>query len=87
MKTNDGKVSWGVSIAQGQICLDFGFDESSKIFSGKVKNLNTTDDRETGEKSHGASNQAELTLELDLLVFHYLVIGGRVKEDVDKLKR
>ena len=80
-------VSWGVSIAQGQVCLDLWVDASSTISSGKVKNLNTTNDRETGEKSHGASNQTELALKLDLHVSLYLVVGGRVKEDVDKLKR
>ena len=71
----------------GQVCLNSGFYESSTEPSGKVQNFNPTDEGESGEKSHGASNQAQLTLKLDLLVPHNLVVGGRVKEYVDKLQR
>ena len=35
---------------------------------------------------HGAPNETQLSLELDLLVSHDLVVGGRVKEYVDRLK-
>ena len=70
-----------------QACLNFGFDKSSTKPSGKVQNFNPTDEGESGEKSHGASNQAQLSLKLDLLVPHNLVVGGRVKEYVDKLQR
>ena len=48
--------------------------------------LNSTDDWESSKKSHGASNQTYLGVELDLLVFLYLVKGCRVKIDLDKLK-
>ena len=48
--------------------------------------LNATDDGKSAEKSHGASNQTQLPFETDLLVSLNLVVGGRVKEDVDKLK-
>ena len=52
----------------------------------KEDDLNTTDDGESCEKSHGASNQTYLGIKLDLLVFLYLVKGCRVKIDLDKLK-
>ena len=68
-------------------CLNFWFDESSKKLGAKIENFNATDDWESSEKSHGASNQAQLAFETDLLVSFDLVVGGRVKEDVDKLKR
>ena len=70
-----------------QVCLNFGFDESGTKPIGKDYNFNPTDDGKSSENSHGASNQAELALSLDLLVSHNLVVGGRVKEDVDELKR
>ena len=69
-----------------QVCLNFGFDESSTKPGGKVQNFNPTDDGESREKSHCVPNQAQLALKLDLLVSHDLVVGGRVKEYVDKLK-
>ena len=68
----------------GQVCLNFGFDKSNAEPCDKVKNFNTADEGEPGEKPHGASNQTELVLKLDLLVSHDLVVGGSVKEYVDK---
>ena len=53
----------------------------------KEDDLNPTDDGESSEKSHCASNKTQLALKLDLLVPHNLVVGGRVKEYVDKLQR
>ena len=68
-----------------QVCLNLGLDESGTKRSGKDQNFDPTDNGESSEKSHGAPNQAQLALELDLLVSHNLVVGGRVKEDVDEL--
>ena len=41
--------------------------------------LNPTDDGEASEESHGASNETQLGLRLDLLVSLDVVKGGRVK--------
>ena len=50
----------------------------------KADDFNPTDDGKASEKSHGATNEAQLGLELDLLVSLDLVEGGRVEEDLDK---
>ena len=63
------------------------FHDSNKKLGAKVQNLNAADNRKSSEKSHGASNQTQLAFETDLLVSFDLVVGGRVKEDVDELKR
>ena len=47
--------------------------------------LNTTDDRKSCQKSHGASNQAQLCVVLDLFVPLNVVKGCRVKIDLDEL--
>ena len=52
----------------------------------KADDFNPTDDGKASEKSHGATNEAQLGLELDLLVSLDLVEGGRVEEDLDKLQ-
>ena len=57
---------------------------TEKKFHKKADNLNPADDGESSQKSHGASDQAQLGLELDLPVSLDLVIGGRVKVDLDK---
>ena len=44
--------------------------------------LNPTDDGEASEESHGASNETQLGLRLDLLVSPDVVKGGRVKVDL-----
>ena len=49
-------------------------------------NLNPTDDGESSEESHGASNETQLSLGLDLLVSLNVVKGRRVKVDLHKLK-
>ena len=48
--------------------------------------LDSTDDGEASEKSHGASNETQLGLRLDLLVSLDVVKGGRVKVDFHQLE-
>ena len=48
--------------------------------------LNTTDDGEPCEEPHGASDETQLGLHLDLLVSLDVVEGCRVKEDVDQVQ-
>ena len=52
----------------------------------KEDDLNTTDDGESSEESHGASDETQLGLSLDLLVSLDLVVGGRVKVDLHQLE-
>ena len=52
----------------------------------KVDNLDSTDDGESSEESHGASDETQLGLSLDLLVPLDLVVGGRVKVDLHQLE-
>ena len=49
----------------------------------KKDDLNPADDGEAGEESHGASNETQLGLRLDLLVSLDVVKGGRVKVDLN----
>ena len=51
----------------------------------KEDDLDSTDDGESGEEPHGASNETQLGLSLDLLVSLHLVKGCRVKVDMDQL--
>ena len=51
----------------------------------KEDDLNPTDDGETSEESHGASNETQLGLCLDLLVSLDVVEGGRVEVDLNQL--
>ena len=53
----------------------------------KEDDLDPADDGEPGEEPHGASDEAQLTLDLDLLVSFEVVEGGRVKVDLHQLKR
>ena len=55
-------------------------------FCGKIQNLYPTDDGKSSEESHGASNETQLGLGLDLLVSLDVVKGGRVKVDLHQLK-
>ena len=48
--------------------------------------LNTTDDGEPSEEPHGASNETQLGLHLDLLVSLDVVEGRRVKVDLNQMK-
>ena len=56
-------------------------------FDQKEDNLDATNDGESCEEPHGASNEAKLCIELDLLVSFYLVKGCRVKVDLNQVKR
>ena len=52
----------------------------------KENDLNTTDDGEPREESHGASDETQLGLRLDLLVSLDVVEGRSVKVDVDQVQ-
>ena len=65
----------------------FGNSERPDEFDQKEDNLNSADYGESCEEPHGTSNETELCIKLDLLVSFYFVKGGRVKEDLDKVKR
>ena len=52
----------------------------------KEDDLDATDDGKPSEETHGASNETQLGLRLDLLVSLDVVEGGRAKEDLDKVK-
>ena len=52
----------------------------------KEDDLNATDDGESAEKSHGASNQTQLGVVFDLPVSLNVVKGRRVKVDLDQLE-
>ena len=52
----------------------------------KVDNFDSADDWEASEEAHGASDETDLALQLDLLVSLDLVEGGRVKVDLDNLQ-
>ena len=49
----------------------------------KKDDLNSTDDRKPTEESHGAPNETQLGLGLDLLVSLNVVKGRRVKVDLN----
>ena len=51
----------------------------------KEDDLNSTDDGEASEESHGASNETDLGLRLDLLISLDVVEGGRVEVDLHQL--
>ena len=52
----------------------------------KEDDLHPTDDGEASEESHGASNETQLGLRLDLLVPLDVVKGRRVKANLYELK-
>ena len=52
----------------------------------KEDDLNATDNGESRKESHGASDETQLGLSLDLLVPLDLVVGGRVKVDLHQLE-
>ena len=60
--------------------------EKVALLEEKEDDLNPTDDGEASEESHGASNETQLGLRLDLLVSLDVVKGGRVKEDLHQLE-
>ena len=53
----------------------------------KEDDLDTADDGEPSEEPHGASDETQLGLRLDLLVPLHFVEGGRVKVDLHQLQR
>ena len=55
-------------------------------FCSKVKNLDATEDGESCEEPHGAADEADLSGYSHLDIPLYLVIGGRVKVDLDQLQ-
>ena len=73
-----------VPCCQNNIIL--GNSERPDQFDQKEDNLDATDDGESSEESHGASNETQLGLGLDLLVPLNLVVGGRVKVDLHQLE-
>ena len=52
----------------------------------KEDDLDATDDGESSEEPHGASNETQLGLHLDLLVSLDVVEGRRVEVDLNQLK-
>ena len=52
----------------------------------KEDDLHPANDGKASEKSHGASNETQLGLRLDLLVSLDVVKGGRVKVDLHQLE-
>ena len=48
--------------------------------------LDAAHDREACKESHGASDETDLGVKLDLLVFLDIIEGCRVKVDLDELK-
>ena len=52
----------------------------------KEDDLDATDDGETSEETHGASNETQLGLRLDLLVSLDVVKGCRIKVDLHQLE-
>ena len=57
------------------------------LLEEKEDDLNATDDGEPTEETHGASNETQLGLRLDLLVPLDVVIGCRGKVDLNQLER
>ena len=53
----------------------------------KEDNLHPADDGESSEEPHGASNETQLGLHLDLLVPLDVVKGRRVKVNLNQLER
>ena len=61
--------------------MSFGFQPEDK-----EDDLDATDDGEPSEETHGASNETQLGLRLNLLVSLDVVEGRRVKVDLNQLK-
>ena len=54
-------------------------------FCSKIENLNATENGESCEEPHGAADEADLSGYSHLDILLYLVIGGRVKVNLDQL--
>ena len=62
------------------------FKSYKKLPQEKENYLNPTDDGESSKESHGASNETQLGLHIDLLVSFDVVKGGHIKVDLDQLE-
>ena len=51
----------------------------------KENELDAADDGESSQETHGASDETELSLKLDLLVFFYPIEGCRVEVDLNQM--
>ena len=60
--------------------------ERGNEFEEKEDNLNATDNRESSQESHGATNETYSCGEINFCVPFYLVKGGRVKVDMDQFQ-
>ena len=58
-----------------------------KQFGNIVENLHSTDDGESGEKSHGASKRWQHVYKLNCFILGDFVKRGRVKVDPHELQR
>ena len=67
--------------------ISFGDPERFDQFDQKENELDAAEDGESSQEPHGASDETELSLKLDLLVSFYLVEGCCVKEDLNQVKR
>ena len=64
-----------------QLCSHACLEQSGK----EIHNLDSTDDGEAGEKSHGASDDPELSLQGHFPVLLYLIKGRCVKVYLNQL--
>ena len=65
--------------------ISFGDPERFDQFDQKENELDAADDGESSQETHGASDQTELSLKLDLLVFFYPIEGCRVEVDLNQM--
>ena len=72
------RILWVLAILRGQ--------KRSEDLEEEKDDLDAAHDREACEESHGASDETDLGVNLDLAVFLYVVEGCRVKVDLDELK-
>ena len=63
----------------------FNEPEGHEELGEVVDYLHAAEDGEAGEESHGAADQTQLGVDCHLHVSLYLVIGRRVKVDLDHL--
>ena len=65
--------------------ISFGDPKRFDQFDQKENELDAADDGEPSQEPHGASNETELCLKLDLLVFFYPIEGCRVEVDLNQM--
>ena len=70
------------TILFGHFCLCKRYLNDKGKPQEKEHDLHSTDDGESSEESHGASNETQLGLRLDLSVSLDVVKGGRGKVDI-----